>query len=155
MVTRYDPVSLSSFLSQVDPHNLTVKFMSHFIQILCNKHLMNYQPVLPLVHKLCLHSRWWHFFVSVYFICFCTFVAVPFHLVVDLVSFQKENRLYPCPWFLLFYFILFFCYLFSNCHCFASTVVTPASGCGCVVIIVCINCFFHRMLMVRTSRPTG
>jgi len=74
VVTPYDPVSLSSFLRQVDPHNLTVKFISHFIQILCNKRLMNYQPVLPLVCKLCLHSRLWHFIVSVHlflFLCFC------------------------------------------------------------------------------------
>jgi len=147
MVTRYDPMSLSSFLSQADPHNLTVKFISHFIQILCKKHLTNYQPVLPLVYKLCLHSRLWHFILSVFFLYF---FAVQFHLVVVLVSFQKKSYL-SLP--MVFNFCCC-CYLFGNCLCFASTVVTPASGCGSV-IIVCINCFFHRVLMVRMSRRTG
>ena len=86
MVTRYDPVSLSSFLSQVDRPNLTVEFTSHFIQIVCNKYLINYQPLFPFVYKLCLYSRLLVFIA----LCFCTSVAVPFPLVVVFVSIQKN-----------------------------------------------------------------
>lgn len=107
MVTRYDPMSLSSFLSQADPHNLTVKFISHFIQILCNKHLMNYQPFFSLVYKLRLHSRLWHFIVSVHFFLFLYFCCCPISLGCCLSFLPKKSRLYPCPWFLIFCYLLF------------------------------------------------
>jgi len=115
MVTRYDPVSLSSFVSQADPHNLTVKLISHFIQILCNKPPMNYQPLLPLVYKLCLHSRLWHFIVSVHFSLFMYFCCCPISLGCYLSFLPKKKSSLSLPMVFNFFVI-----------CLVTVIVLPA-----------------------------